>query len=146
MSTSPQDAVVSDQARPGFRPGWPLLIAGCGLAGLGLVTYLAQVASRQLFTPWYMPAAAAVGVVLIGLSLWQSRSITRIVGLLFVLLLGAAEGAFILGTRLPAYTGPIAADQPFPAFATVRADGTPFTERDLKQDQNTVLVFFRGRW
>ena len=48
--------------------------------------------------------------------------------------------------RLPAYTGPVAAGQPFPEFATQRADGSPFTQRDLEGDQNNVMVFFRGRW
>ena len=27
-----------------------------------------------------------------------------------------------------------------------RADGTPFTSRDLEGDRDNVLVFFRGRW
>jgi peroxiredoxin len=49
-------------------------------------------------------------------------------------------------TRLPLYKGPVAMGRPFPAFATVRADGSPFTQRDLQGDKNSVLVFFRGRW
>jgi hypothetical protein len=28
----------------------------------------------------------------------------------------------------------------------MRADGSPFTQRDLEGDQNNVMVFFRGRW
>ena len=60
--------------------------------------------------------------------------------------LAGAEGAFLAALRLPAYTGPVAAGRPFPAFATIRADGTPFTQSDLEGDQDTVMVFFRGRW
>ena len=49
-------------------------------------------------------------------------------------------------TRLPAYAGPLEIGQPYPAFQTQRADGTPFTQADLRGDKGTVLVFFRGRW
>jgi len=69
-----------------------------------------------------------------------------VLALLLVLLLAGAEWAFLLASRLPAYTGPVAAGQPFPEFTTVRADGKPFARRDLDGDQNSVLVFFRGRW
>jgi hypothetical protein len=61
-------------------------------------------------------------------------------------LLAGAEWAMMFAMRLPSYTGPIAAGRAFPAFATMRSDGTPFTHDNLKGDQNTVLVFFRGRW
>ena len=62
------------------------------------------------------------------------------------MLLAGAEWAFLLEMRLPAYTGPVAAGQPFPEFTTQRADGTPFTQHDLEGDQKNVMVFFRGRW
>jgi len=93
-----------------------------------------------------MPVAATLWMLFIALSLWKARSVWRVLALLVVVLLGAGEWAFMLGTQVPAYAGPIAAGQAFPAFATARADGTPFTQRDLQGGLNTVLVFFRGRW
>jgi hypothetical protein len=96
--------------------------------------------------PWYMPIAATLSVFLIVVALWQARSVWRILALLLVVLLAGAEWAFMLGTRLPAYTGPVATGQPFPEFTTMRADGAPFMQRDLEGDQNNVMVFFRGRW
>ena len=93
-----------------------------------------------------MPIAATLGVVLIAAALWQARSIWRILALLLIVLLAGAEWAFLMETRMPAYTGPVAAGQSFPAFATQQADGTPFTQADLVGDQKTVMVFFRGRW
>ena len=53
--------------------------------------------------------------------------------------------AIAVYTRLPEYEGPLVG-QPFPAFATVLADGTSFTKQQLPGDKDTVLVFFRGRW
>ena len=96
--------------------------------------------------PWYMPALASLGVVLVLMSLLERRTVFRSFALLAVVLLAAAECAFLYAMRLPPYTGPIAVGRPFPAFETRRADGTPFTQRDLAGDQNNVLVFFRGRW
>ena len=66
--------------------------------------------------------------------------------LLPVLLVTAVSWALLLGDRVPAYTGPVTVGQPVLAFATKRADGSPFTQRDLEGDQDNVLVFFRGRW
>ncbi len=65
---------------------------------------------------------------------------------MLVVLVAGATWAFLLATRLPAYTGPIAVGQPFPVFTTMRADGTVFTQRNLQGGPNSVLVFFRGRW
>jgi cytochrome oxidase Cu insertion factor (SCO1/SenC/PrrC family) len=33
-----------------------------------------------------------------------------------------------------------------PSFRTVKADGTPFTEKNLQDGKFSVLVFNRGRW
>jgi hypothetical protein len=96
--------------------------------------------------PWYMPTLASLGVVLVIVSLLERRTVWRVFALLAVVVLAGAEWAFLYAVRLPAYTGPIAVGQPFPAFATKRADGTTFTQRDLAGDRNHVLVFFRGRW
>ena len=96
--------------------------------------------------PWYMPVAATVGLALVAVSLWRRRTIIR--GLVFavVMVVAGFTWMFVLGTRLPPYAGPVAVGRPFPAFATARADGAPFTQRDLSGDGAHVMVFFRGRW
>jgi len=93
-----------------------------------------------------MPVAATIGVLLLMLSLWHARTVWRVLGLLLVLLVAGAEWTFLVGTRLPDYTGPVVTGKSFPAFATARADGSSFTQRDLEGDRTNVLVFFRGRW
>ena len=113
---------------------------------LGVLAYVAQVAALQLRMPWYLPITGTIALMLVILSLKQKRSVWRFLALVFVLLLTGMEWMFVFGGRLPAYRGPVAVGKPFPAFATLRADGTPFTERDLGGAQNDVIVFFRGRW
>jgi hypothetical protein len=122
------------------------LLAGLGLAVLGLVAYAVQLSLGRLLFPWYMPALALVGVALVVVSLWQRRTVWRVLALLLVVLLSAAEVAALGALRLPRYAGPIAVGRPFPTFEARRADGEPFTQRDLAGDRHTVLVFFRGRW
>jgi hypothetical protein len=128
------------------RPGRSLVALGLALPLLAVTAYAAQLSTYRMTTPWYLPVAATLGVVLVAAALWQARTIWRWLALLPVLLMCAAAWLFVLGTRLPAYTGPVAAGEPFPAFTTARADGTRFTERDLTGDADNVLVFFRGRW
>lgn len=122
------------------------LTVGLALAALGVIGYAVQLSMHRLTAPWYMPCAATVGAVLLAVSLWQTRTRWRVLALLLVLLVAGAEWTFLLAARLPAYAGPVAAGRPFPAFATTRADDTLFTQRDLEGEQNSVLVFFRGRW
>jgi hypothetical protein len=128
-----------------FR-GRRFLLLGVGLSVVGVVAYVVQIALERLIVPWYMPVLASLGVVFIIISLVRRRTVWRILALTLVVLLAGAEWAMIYALRLPAYTGPIAVGLPFPAFETTRADGTPFAQRNLAGDQNTVLVFFRGRW
>jgi hypothetical protein len=127
-------------------PGLLLVTLGLALAALGIIGYAAQVAALRLTTPWYLPLSATLGVLCVVVALWQGRTVWRVLALVLVLLLAAGEWAFLLGTRLPAYTGPVAEGKPFPAFTTSRADGTTFTQNDLRGDRNHVFVFFRGRW
>jgi hypothetical protein len=122
------------------------LLLGLALTVLGVVAYAGQIALHRLTAPWYVPIVATMGVVLVAASLWQKLTVWRGLGLIVVVLVAGAAWAFMFMTRLPAYTGPVAVGRPFPAFTTVRADGTPFTDRDLVGDRDTVLVFFRGRW
>jgi hypothetical protein len=123
-----------------------ILLLGVALTLVGIAIYAIQIAARRLTMPWYLPTSATVGALLVAVSLWRARSVWRVALLLLLLLLAGAEWAFLLATRLPPYTGPIAVGKPFPAFTTTRADGTPFTQRDLQGDTKNVLVFFRGRW
>jgi len=127
-------------------PGRLLLAVGFLLPVLGVIGYVLQFKAQRLTVPWYMPIAATVGLLFVIASLWQARTVWRVLALLLVLLLAGGGWAFMLLMRLPAYTGPVAAGQPFPAFTAARADGTPFTQDDLKGSQTNVLVIFRGRW
>lgn len=122
------------------------LLLGLGLAVLGVVASVVQLALQRLTLPWYMPALALLGVVLVVASLWERRTVWRVLALLAVVLLVGAEMAALNAMRLPPYTGPIAVRRPFPSFEAKLADGTPFTQNDLAGDRHAVLVFFRGRW
>ncbi len=135
-----------DAPSPHPLRGRRFLLLGLGLAVLGVAAFVVQMSLKRLMAPWYMPALALVGVVLVVISLWERRNVWRVLALFAVVLLAGAECAGLYAVRLPAYTGPIAVGRPFPAFATLRSDGTPFTQRDLAGDLNNVLVFFRGRW
>jgi hypothetical protein len=111
-----------------------------------VVAYVVQIALGRLMLPWYMPALALLGVILVGMALWQKRTPWRVLALVAVVLLAGAELAFLHAVRLPPYTGPIAVGRPFPAFEAKQADGSPFTQNNLIGDRHHVLVFFRGRW
>ncbi len=137
---------ISPSLAPRQYPGRLFLALGFGLALLGIGGYVVQIYLRRLTAPWYLPISATLGVVLLAVALWQARSVWRYLGLLLLVLLAGAEWTFLLGTRLPTYSGPVAQGQPFPEFTTVQADGTTFTQRDLQGDKNSVFVFFRGRW
>jgi hypothetical protein len=117
-----------------------------GLALLGVVAYIVQMSLKRLVAPWYMPVLAIVGVILVAMALVDKRTVWRLLALAAILLLAGAEGALLYAVRLPSYTGPIVVGQPFPPFETARADGSPFTSRDLVGTRNNVVVFFRGRW
>jgi cytochrome oxidase Cu insertion factor (SCO1/SenC/PrrC family) len=122
------------------------MLAGPGLALLGVAAYAVQLSLGHLMLPWYMPAAAIVGVVLLAASLCKRRTIWRVLALVLVMLLAGFEIMALSAMRLPPYTGPIAIGRSFPAFEARRADGTPFTQNDLIGDQHHAIVFFRGRW
>lgn len=141
-----KDMISAPATTPRHVPGRLYLLLGLALAPLGVIGYLVQLKQMHLSVPWYMPILGTLAALLIITSLWQKRTVWRVLALIPVLLLAGFEWMFLLGTQLPAYTGPVAVGQPFPTFATVKADGMPFTRRDLEGEQNSVLVFFRGRW
>jgi hypothetical protein len=137
---------MSSTDAPRRIPGRLFLLLGPALAALGIIGYIVQMSYQRLAAPWYMPGLATLGVVLVVVSLWERRSFWRVLTLVAVGLLASAEWAFLLAMRQPSYTGPVAVGRTFPAFATMRADGTPFSQHDLTGDQNSLVVFFRGRW
>ena len=133
-------------ARP--YPGRWYIVLGVALALLGPILYGVQVLwGRHLTTPWYLPALGTAGAGLLVAALVRARSSWRLAGALLLLLLAGAEWYFlVVFTKLPPYAGPVVEGKAFPAFATTLADGTPFSQDNLKGEQDTVMVFFRGRW
>lgn len=119
---------------------------GLGVAVLAVAAYAIQLSLGRLMLPWYMPAAALLGIALVGASVWMQRTVWRVLALVVVVLLAGLEFTALSALRLPAYAGPITVGHPFPAFGARRADGTAFTQSDLIGDKDRVLVFFRGRW
>jgi hypothetical protein len=137
---------TSSTAAPHRFVGRFLMLLGLACAVLGVVAYAVQISLQRLTVPWYMPALATLGVVLVIVSLLERRTVWRILALGVLMLVAGAEWAFLYALRLPPYSGPIAVGRPFPEFETTRADGAAFTQRDLVGSQNTALIFFRGRW
>jgi FtsH-binding integral membrane protein len=123
------------------------LALGIGLLLLGPALYVIQFQAKVLTVPWYAPALATVGVVMLLLAVLERPTVWRIAALTLVGLLTAAEWYILVWlSRVPAYTGPVAAGVTFPAFRTALADGSVFDQDSLRGQQNTALVFFRGRW
>jgi hypothetical protein len=134
-------------AAPRRHPGRLLLLLGVLAALAGLAIYAAQLYANILTAPWYVPILATLGLVLLVAALVRSRSIWRWLALLLITFVVAAEWfALLVLLSLPAYTGPVKAGEPFPAFSTTLADGSNFDQDSLKGDRDTVMVFFRGRW
>jgi hypothetical protein len=140
-------STTSILSAPPKSVGRPLLWTGILAAVLGVVAYVLQLQAAKLFTPWYAPALATLGTALILVALVRRFSVWRIIALLLIGAVTAFEWWVLLSaSKLPDYTGPVTRGQPFPEFAAARADGTSFTQDNLKGDQDTVLVFFRGHW
>jgi hypothetical protein len=129
------------------HPGRAVFLLGVLVALAGpVLMILLMFAAKILITPWYAPLLVTLGVALIVLALMRSRSVWRWTAMVIFTLLAAFQWWALLAMRTPAYTGPVKAGQPFPAFATTLADGSAFTQADLQGDQHTVMVFFRGHW
>jgi hypothetical protein len=129
------------------HPGRTWLFVGMFLAVGGVLIYLLLTFSaNMLITPWYVPLLGTVGVALMVLALVRSRSIWRWTAVTLFTLFVGFQWLGVFAMRVPAYTGPAKNGDPFPAFASTLADGSAFTQDDLKVDQNTVMVFFRGHW
>ncbi len=142
MTETPEPRATSASTARG------VYLLGILLAVGGLVIYGVQFGVLAILTvPWYAPALATIGVVLMIYAVVRRRTAMRIVGLVLVGILPAAElWYFASYSLLPEYNGPAIAGEPLPEFEIAWADGRPFDSADLSAGQPTVLTFFRGRW
>jgi hypothetical protein len=124
----------------------PYVIIGLLLGVGSLVAYIVQFSLHVLIVPWYVPVFGTTGCLMFVWAILQHRTWSRMIGLVFMILLSLGGWAFIGYARLPDYQGPVQIETGFPSFSTLTADGKPFLPANLAGSQNTVLVFFRGRW
>src|SRR5262245_61150865 len=111
--------------------GRSLLWLGLAVTVLAIAAYVVQVSFARLSSPLYVPIAATIGVALVIAALMKQRSFWRWTALVFIVFLAGAEWFFVIGTRLPNYSGPVAVGQSFPAFSAMTANGKPFTQHEL---------------
>jgi hypothetical protein len=136
-----QNRLVVDRRR-----GRGLLWLGMIVALSGIVIFFVLLYAKILIAPWYVPILASLGAALLLVALVRAQSIWRWTALLLFTAFAAAVWVMLLVVfALPPYTGPVKAGQPFPEFATTLADGSSFTQNDLKGEQNTAMFFFNGR-
>jgi hypothetical protein len=125
----------------------PLFAFGLLMVFLGPAIYFLQIRFSRLTTPWYVPVLATFGVLLMAASVFQRRGIVRILVLVLMVLWCGFEWFFVaVFSKSPPYEGPLAVGRPFPTFATSRAEGSTFTNKDLETSSPTAMIFFRGRW
>ena len=138
-----------------IRPGtfvapprrWPLFLVGILLFLAGPVIYFVQINRQLLETPWYAPALASLGVLVMAVSVGQRGGRFRKVGLVvFVVVCGLEWYWLAVGTMNPVYHGPAQAGRALPPFTTTLADGKVFASEDLAKGGSSVLVFYRGHW
>jgi hypothetical protein len=127
--------------------GRKYLWAGIAVSLLGLVAVFAQFGLKIMGVPWYSPALATLGALLLLVAVVRRRTIPRMIALVLIAALAGFEW-FVLGSlmKLPAYEGPAQAGKQFPVFHATYADGQTFTDADLRDGSRRVMVFFRGRW
>jgi hypothetical protein len=147
MVTVPSEPVAT--SAPPRR--WPLFLLGVLLFVAGPVAYYIQFRLAYLKMPWYLPALATAGVLLMAVSVWQHPGVWRTIGLvLFAAACGFVWFMALVGLKAPPYTGQTRTDHKVPAFTTTRADREEtenrFTNKDLEDGKATILLFFRGRW
>ena len=116
------------------------------LGGFPRVPLMEDVALTRKLARIYTPVRPAAHVFT-SARRWMRRGVARTIGLvLFAVVCGLEWFLLAVGTATPLYSGPAEAGRTVPAFTSNFADGTPFTEEDLKRGSPTVLLFFRGRW
>ena len=140
-----QQEVQLASPRPATGRTW-VWLAHLAMFG-GIIAMVVQLfVLKQLNVPWYMAVLGTLGVILMAVALFQRLGLLR--GLLlaaFVALAVLEWYVLLVFVRLPAYAGSARVGEPVPAFTTTLADGTPFSDRDLRGGPS-VLLFFRGRW
>jgi hypothetical protein len=128
--------------------GRPWLWLGILTVPLTVAAVVLQSAVFKLFfMPWYALGLLTLGVLLVAIALFQRPSLTR--GLVLAgtsALTAFAWYALLILTQLPNYAGPAKQGALVPAFTTTLADGSAFSDSDLRAGAPAVLVFFRGRW
>jgi hypothetical protein len=141
-----EDSHSAAAPRTASRP-WLLFLAGVLLFIAGPALYIVQVSQARLWMPWYVLVLAALGLVLMALSVWRRPGAVRIACLLlFVAIFGLETFVLAVATKTPLYSGPARPGQKLPIFTAAVANRAPFTSLDLEKGIPTALVFFRGRW
>lgn len=142
MTNGSTTAPAADRSR-----GRGLLWAGIAVGLLGIPLYVVQLQLGTLTVPWYQPALATLGALLLLGAVARRRSITRLIALVLIAAFAGLDWYFVVSmSKLPGYEGPARVGQKMPAFRTAKADGSPFTEKGLQDSRFNVLVFNRGRW
>ena len=140
ISATAPPAIPTPRRRPWFLLGVVLFLAGPIINAI-------EISMGRLQVPWYLLVLTTAGVALMSISVWQRRGVFRIAGLLFFTIFCAGCWFLILVfTKAPPYTGPATPGKKVPAFTAALADGKSFTDQDLADGKNSVLLFFRGRW
>src|SRR5262245_38747538 len=104
-------------ASPAPRSGRGLMWLGLACGFLGPFLYAAQLYAGRTDVPWYAPALATLGVLLAVVAIARRPTVWRGIALLLVAGLAGLQWWFLLSyTRLPPYTGPVAAGKEFPEF------------------------------
>lgn len=112
---------------------------------LAPLLFFVQLQVGLMVTPWYVPAFGTLGALLAVWAFARGRGMGALAVAVLLTAFAGFQWFVVLSSRLPAYAGPVEVGKPFPAFQTTRADGSPFTDADLR-GQATALVFYRGRW
>jgi len=142
MTNVSATAPATDRSR-----GRGLLWIGIAVGLSGIPLYVVQFSLGMLSVPWYQPALATLGALLLLCAVARRRSISRLIALVLIAAFAGLDWYFVASvSKLPSYEGPARVGQKMPAFRTARADGRPFTEKDLQDGKFNVLVFNRGRW
>ena len=121
--------------------------AGLGACLLGVALVIAQFTLlKYLDMPWYSPALASLGALLLLVAVASRPTILRVIVLLLVAAFAGMQWYLMVWKmKLPAYEGPRAGQQ-MPSFTAALADGTPITDADFRDGSRHVMTFFRGRW
>jgi hypothetical protein len=108
---------------------------------------------KHMSVPWYAPALATLGALLLVVAVASRLTITRVIALVLVVALAGFQWyVLVVAMKLPDYQGPARGD-PFPAFSATLADSKSstddsrsFTDANLRDGSRRAMVFFRGRW